>query len=301
MVILVTGGAGFIGSHVVDRLIERGYSVRIFDKSKPKREDVEWYQGDLQHNRDILEACTDVEAVFHLAAVADVNVALSHPALCLQVNEIGTSNLLRAATAKEVGRVILASTTWVYGKTEGIVDEETPLPPPDHIYTKTKIGQEHLLITWQNHYGLPYTILRYGIPYGPRMRSNMAVAIFVRKAMRREPITVFGDGTQGRCFIYVEDLAEANVASLAKDGANEIFNVAGAEFITINQVVENLKKIFKNITIEYKTEAPEYFKGSKINIEKAKKLLRWQPKTPFQMGLSKYVKSWKRASQENLH
>ena len=289
MVILVTGGFGFIGSHIVDKLLEKGYTVRVFDKLKPHRENVEWHRGDIQNEKEILEACRDVEVIYHLAAVADVNVALSSPQLCLQVNEVGTMNLLRAATAKEVDRTILASTTWVYGKVKGVVDENTPIPPPDHIYTKTKIGQEHLLISWQKHYGLPYTILRYDIPYGPKMRSNMAIAIFVRKAMRKEPITIFGDGTQGRCFIYVEDLAEGNVASLKESGKNQVFNLAGVEFVTINQVVANLKQIFGEINLEHKPLRPSDFKGVEVSIEKAKKMLDWKPKNSFEKGLKKYV------------
>ncbi len=289
MVILVTGGSGFIGSHLVDKLVEKGYDTRVFDKIKPQRDEVEWYQGNLQDEKDILEACRDVEVIFHLAAIADVNVAFSRPELCLDVNEVGTVNLLRAATAKEVDRVVLASTTWVYGKIEGVVDEDTPIPMPEHIYTKTKIGQEHLVITWQKHYGLPYTILRYGIPYGPRMRSNMVIAIFTRKAMRKEPLTIFGDGSQGRCFIYVEDLAEGNVASLKTNGKNEVFNLAGAEFVTVNQVVANLKRIFGEIKIERNPLRPSDFKGVVVSIGKAKKMLDWEPKVSFENGLKRYV------------
>lgn len=289
MVVLVTGGSGFIGSHLVDKLLDKGYVIRVFDKLKPLGEDVEWYQGDLQDQKEILEACRDVEAIYHLAAVADVNVALSQPELCLQINEVGTANLLRAATAKEVDRIILASTTWVYGRTEGEVDEDRPIPPPEHIYTKTKIGQEHLVITWQKHYGLPYTILRYGIPYGPRMRSNMAIAIFVRKAMRKEPITIFGNGTQGRCYIYVEDLAEGNVLASKESGKNEVFNLAGAEFVTINRVVADLKQNFGKINSEHKPLRPSDFKGARVSIEKARKILGWNPKISFEKGLGKYV------------
>lgn len=289
MVVLVTGGSGFIGSHLVDKLVEKGYETRVFDKIKPRTDEVEWYQGNLQDEKDILEACRDVEVIFHLAAIADVYVAFSRPELCLDVNEVGTVNLLRAATAKEVDRVVLASTTWVYGKVEGVVDEDTPIPPPEHIYTKTKIGQEHLVITWQQHYGLPYTILRYGIPYGPRMRSNMVIAIFTRKAMRKEPLTIFGDGSQGRCFIYVEDLAEGNVASLKTSGKNEVFNLAGVEFVTVNQVVANLKRIFGEIKVERDPLRPSDFKGVVVSVEKAKKMLDWEPKVSFEKGLERYV------------
>ena len=240
---------------------------------------------------DVLKACRDVETIFHLAAVADVNVALSHPELCLKVNEVGTLNVLRSATALEVERIILASTIWVYGTATGTITEETPLPPPDHIYTKTKIGQEHLLIAWEKHNELPYTILRYGIPYGPRMRSNMAIATFVRRAVNKEPITIFGDGNQGRNFIYTDDLAEGNVVAMKPQAKNQVVNIAGSEFVTINQIVEALQKIFGELKIEHKATRPGDLVGAEISIEKAEKLLNWKPKTSFKEGLIKYVKS----------
>jgi UDP-glucose 4-epimerase len=294
MVILITGGSGFIGSHLTTKLLEKGYDVRIFDQRKPQQNKATWFKGDLLDEKNVLEACRDVEYIYHLAAVADVNTALSHPELCLEVNEKGTVNLLKAASAKEVDRVILASTTWVYGRTEGIVDENTPLPLPDHIYTKTKIGQEHLLHAWNKHYGLRYTILRYGIPYGPRMRSNMVIAIFTRKALKKEPLSVFGDGTQGRCFIYIDDLAEGNIAALKGNAENQIFNLAGTQFITINKIVDTLKRIIGEIKVEKKPSRPGDFKGARISIAKAKRLLNWEPKTMFDEGLKLYVEHLKK-------
>jgi UDP-glucose 4-epimerase len=289
MVVLVTGGSGFIGSHLVDKLREKGYDVRVFDLIKPHRDDVEWVKGDILDKEAVFRSFKDAEYVFHLAAVADVNVALSNPELCVQVNEVGTVNILEAARSFETERVILASTTWVYGGTEGVVTEETPIKPPNHLYTATKIAQEYLITSWNLHYGLPYTILRYDIPYGPRMRTNMAIAIFVKKAMRKEPITIFGDGNQGRCFIYVEDLAEGNVAALNEKAKNQVINLAGGEFVTINRVVDELKKIFGDITVKYEPPRPGDFRGAIVSIEKAKKLLGWEPKTPFNIGLRNYM------------
>lgn len=289
MKVLVTGGSGFIGSHVVDKLKQDGYEVRVFDKQKPLRDDVEWAKGDLLNEKDVLEACKDIEVIFHLAAVADVNVALSHFETCFMVNELGTMNFLKGAQAEEVERFILASTTWVYGNSYEKVDENTPIPLPDHIYTKTKIGQEQLVYAWHKHYGLPFTILRFDIPYGPRMRSNMAISIFARKAMRHEPITIFGDGSQGRCFIYVEDLAEGNVAAINEAGKNEIFNLAGAEFVTMNQIVQTLEKVFGNLQVKHEMARPHDFKGAVVSAKKAKTRLNWEVRTPFEKGLRNYV------------
>lgn len=292
----MTGGSGFIGSHVVDKLLEKGFNVKVFDTAKPLNEAVEWIKGDLLKEDDVIRACKDVEKILHLAAVADVNVALDNPELCLKINELGTINLLRAAVNAKVEKVILASTIWVYGTAPGPVTEDTPIPPPDHIYTKTKIGQEHLVMTWEKHYGLPYVILRYGIPYGPRMRPNMAIAAFVKRASSNETITIFGDGNQGRCFIYVEDLAEGNVAALKPQAKNEIINVAGAEFVTINQIVNELQRIFGKLNIEHKPARPGDYMGTKINIEKAQRILGWRPVTSFRNGLRKYMESIKATS-----
>lgn len=291
MKVLVTGGSGFIGSHLVDKLRERDFDVRVFDKQKPLREDVEWFKGDLLNQSEVLEACKDIEVIYHLAAIADVNVALSHFETCFQVNEQGTMNFLKAAQAEEVERFILASTTWVYGNMYDKVDETTPIPLPDHIYTKTKIGQEQLVFAWHKHYGLPYTILRFDIPYGPRMRGNMAISIFTRRALRHEPITIFGDGEQGRCFIYVEDLAEGNIAALNDAGKNDIFNLPGSEFITMNKIVQVLEKIFGKLQVKYEPARPHDFKGAVVSKEKAKELLKWEAKTAFEEGLRKYVES----------
>jgi UDP-glucose 4-epimerase len=117
----------------------------------------------------------------------------------------------------------------------------------------------------------------------------MAISIFVRRAMRNEPIAIFGDGEQGRCWIYVEDLAEGNVAALAEAGKNQIINLAGPSFVTMNEIVEALKGIFGDIPIKHEPPRPHDFEGAITSIEKAKRLLKWKPRTPFKEGLGKYV------------
>ena len=291
MVMLVTGGSGFIGSHVVEALLNRGFDVRVLDMSAPSVNGVDWFKCDLLSKEEVQKGMRDVEAVFHLAAIADVNVATTDPELCIMVNELGTLNLLRACSGADVDRIILASTVWVYGKTTGMVTESTPIPSPADIYTKTKIGQEHLVQSWSALHSLPFTILRYDIPYGPRMRSNMAIAAFVRKAMRDEPITIFGDGGQGRCWIYVADLAEANVLALNEKARDEVVNVAGNEFVTISQIVELISRRIRKVRIDRQPPRPGDFAGVRTNIEKAESTLGWAPKISFEVGLQKYIES----------
>jgi len=129
------------------------------------------------------------------------------------------------------------------------------------------------------------------------MRSNMVIAILVKKAMRGEPITIYGDGEQGRCFIFVEDLAEGNVAALKENAKNEIFNLAGSEFITINDIARKLKEILGDISIKHASPRPHDFKGVPIIIKKAKQLLDWEPKTLFPLGLKKYIDYVKSGTQ----
>lgn len=291
MAVLVTGGAGFIGSHVSDALLSEGFEVRVLDKLKPVNDKLHWFKGDILSKDDVHEAVRDVDAVFHLAAVADVKTADTYPELCLDVNEIGTLNLLQASTSADVERFILASTVWVYGRSSGAAAEEDPLPPPDNLYTKTKIGQEHLVQAWGSSRSLPFTILRYDIPYGPRMRANMAIASFVRKAIRKEEITIYGDGRQGRCWVFVTDLAQAHHLALKNEAADELVNLAGREFITVAEIVEILEKKVGKIPIRFEPERQGDFRGVRTSIEKAKSLLRWSPTTSFDEGLTKYLES----------
>ena len=287
----MTGGSGFIGSHLVNALEGKGFSVRVLDKTKPLSEKAEWFKGDLISIDDVQGATEDVETVFHLGAIADVNVAVTDPELCLRVNEIGTLNLLKACSGHEVERFILASSVWVYGNASGVVTEETPILPPNDIYTKTKVGQEHLVYSWNRSHSLPYTILRYDIPYGPRMRSNMAISTFVRRAMRKEPITVYGDGKQGRCWIFVSDLADANVQSMKHEATNQIINLAGKEFVTISEIVNLLSKKLGTFPIQQAPPRTGDFRGITTSIEKARKLIGWSPMTSFEDGISRYLAS----------
>ena len=295
----VIGGSGFIGSHVVDKLIESGHEVTVFDIMKPHRNDVRHLYIDITDLSKTSVALTgDYDAIYLLAAMADVNDVYKNPVEAGEVNILGVANVLEAARRNEIDRIILASTVWVYGlSSEREVDEDTPLhiEKADHIYTSSKIAAELYCQSYQRLYGQNFTILRYGIPYGPRARGGTVVAIFVRKALNGEPLTIFGDGSQYRNFIYVEDLADGNVAALKAVAKNKTYNLEGIRPITVKEVAETVKKLIGDVEIEYKEERPGDFEGKIVSAEKAKKDLGWEPKVDFEEGVRGYIE-WYRKS-----
>ncbi|MDO8603573.1 MAG: NAD-dependent epimerase/dehydratase family protein [Candidatus Omnitrophota bacterium] len=303
MKVLVTGGSGFIGSHVVDKLRDKAIEVRVYDVVIPTfRKDIEFYQGSILDRAALGFAMSGVDAVMHLAAVADVKDVFEDPYYAESINVRGTINVLEAVRCSKVNKMIYGSTTWVYSEaSEDRVTESTPLHAPSHFYTATKLAGEYYCQTYSKLYGLDVTILRYGIPYGPRARDGAVIPIFVEKALNGKPITIAGDGSQFRKFIYVEDLAEGNVMALKSTARNKIYNLDGNEKITIKQIAESIQKILGNVRIEHIPGRPGDFSGKEVSCELAKKELGWRPKVSFEKGLSKYIEWYKeRESSRNL-
>jgi len=297
---LVTGGSGFIGSHVVDKLCKRGVTVRIFDMVIPTfRNDVEFYHGSLLDLQALRMATLGVDVIFHLAAIADVNDVLKEPHYAGMINDQGTMNVLEAARIAKTKRVIYGSTTWVYSDvTLPEVDEATPLRAPSHFYTATKIAGEYYCKSYGNLYGLETTILRYGIPYGPRARDAAVVPTFVNKAYHGEPITLQGDGSQYRKFVYVEDLAEGNVLAMKPIAANKTYNLEGNEKITIRQIAEAVKGHLPQTQITFAPARAGDFAGKMISNRLAREELGWEPRTSFKDGLNLYVKWYLNREEE---
>jgi UDP-glucose 4-epimerase len=292
MKVLVTGGSGFIGSHVVDKLRDKGVSVRVFDMVLPDyRDDIEFYKGSLLDLDEMRMAITGVDAVFHLGAIADVKDVIQEPHYSEAINVRGVMNVLEAARLNgNIKRIIYGSTTWVYSEANvQDVDENTPLHSPTHLYTATKLTGEYYCRTYGVLYSLDTTILRYGIPYGPRARDGAVIPIFVKKALNGEPLTVAGDGSQFRKFIYVEDLAEGNVLALKSIAKNKTYNLDGIEKITIKQIAEAVQNIIGNVKIEYTPARTGDFSGKEISSELAKSELDWEPRIKFEEGLRKYI------------
>ena len=300
MKVLVTGGSGFIGSHVVDKLREKGIEVRVFDMVYPTfRQDVEHYQGSLLNFEQIRMAMNSIDYVFHLAAVADVKGVFEEPLYSEEINVRGTINILEAARKCRIRRVIYGSSIWVYSDIEEqSADEDTPLHAPSHLYTATKMASEYYCKAYATLYNLPTTILRYGIPYGPRARDGAIIPIFVKKAISGEPLTIAGDGLQYRKFIYVEDLAEGNILALKEIAKNKIYNLDGNRKITIREVAKTIKKIIGDVKVEYIEGRAADFQGKEVSTEKAKKELGWEPRTSFEQGIKNYIVWYKKFKEE---
>jgi len=293
----VIGGSGFIGSHVVDKLIGAGHEVTVFDMMKPHRNDVRHIYIDIT---DLSKTCVALagtyDAVYMLAAMADVNDVYKNPVEAGEVNILAVANVMEAARRSDIGRIILASTVWVYEMAkEEKVNEDTSLviSRTKHVYTASKVAAELYCHAYQKLYGQDFTILRYGIPYGPRARGATVIALFVRRALNAEHLTIFGDGSQYRNFIYVEDLAEGNVAALNEIAANQTYNLEGIRPITIREIAETVKKLVGNVTIEYKEARPGDYSGAIVSNDKAKGELGWEPKIDFEEGVRRYIKWYK--------
>lgn len=298
---LVTGGVGFIGSHVVDKLVSKGIKVRVYDLCQPfDQENVEYFHASLLDMDKLRMAMKGIDVVFHLAAVANVKDVFEEPHYSENINVRGTINVLEAARKTGVKRVIYGSTIWVYSDTEspsGVLDEDTPLVAPAHLYTATKLAGEYYCKAYNKLYGLDYTILRYGIPYGPRARDGAVIPIFVKKAIEGEPIIIAGDGMQFRKFVYVEDLAEGNVLALEDIAKNKIYNLEGKEKVAIRHIAELIQGILGRVEIEYKEGRPGDFSGNEISAERAKLELGWEAKTSFKDGIKKYIEWYKSNKQ----
>jgi UDP-glucose 4-epimerase len=297
MRVLVTGGSGFIGSHVVDKLRQRGHEPVIYDlRPSPwhSEGEVETVLGSITDREALERALVTCDAVAHLAAVADVNDVHAEPEDAERVNARGTVAVLEACRRAEVKRVVYASTIWVYSDTTSDeVDEDTLLPPPSHLYTSTKLAGELYCKSYQELYGIDFTILRFGIPYGPRAREAAVIPAFVNKAFAGEPLTLSGDGMQSRRFVYVEDLADGVALSLAEVARNRVYNLVSDENVTIKQIAELVQEIVGNTEIVYMPARPGDLGTKIVSGERAATELGWTAATPFREGVRRYV-DWRR-------
>jgi len=272
--------------------VDAGHRVTVLDhRVRPHRTDVSYEDVDLLDFSSVLAATREAEHIFHLAAVSNVNYAYKYPAYSTALNVMGTTNVLESARVNGAKRVHLASTVWVYNGASdgnGVVDETVPffLNGAGHIYTSTKMACEMLCHNYGELYGLPFTVLRYGIPYGPRMRDELLIPIFLRKALNGEPLTVAGDGSQYRKFVYVTDIARAHLLGMAECAANQTYNLEGPQKVTVLEVAERIRALVgDHVQIERTRSRAGDFQGKDVSAEKAFKDLAWRAEIGFDAGL----------------
>jgi UDP-glucose 4-epimerase len=302
MRVLVTGGSGFIGSHVVDQLLAHEHDPVILDTTpSPHHPWVTAVVGDLTHPETVLGAARDVEAIVHLAAVADVNDVFVDPVRASSVNVHGTQMILEAARHENIGHVVYASTVWVYGNApvDGELDEDAPLAHPSHVYTATKLAGEMYCSAYRELYGVESTILRFGIPYGPRARPAAVVPSFVARAQQGDALTIAGDGKQTRQFVYVEDLAEGVVLALERAPAQGIYNLVGDEETSVRQIADTVRAVVGDVPLVHGSERPADVRLGRISGARAASELGWTASTTFADGVRRYV-DWLSIDQRPL-
>jgi len=288
MNIIVTGGSGFIGSHLVDALIREGHTVSVLDVRPPHRSDAKHFAVDLLDFDALCTALKGAECVYHLAAVSNVNEAFANPLLAERVNSGGTINLLEASRRNDIKRFIYASTVWVYDNCKGEqpFTEEQQLASPKHLYTATKVAGEMLVRSYTELYGTNHTILRYGIPYGPRGRRGTVVTTFLENAMKGIPLRIYGDGSNYRYFLYVTDLVSGNVLALDKKASNQTYNIEGSEKITVLRIVETIQRLLgREVAVERYPPREGEFVPPLISAEKATRELGWKQFVSFDEGM----------------
>ncbi|MCR8848728.1 NAD-dependent epimerase/dehydratase family protein [Rossellomorea sp. SC111] len=293
---MVTGGAGFIGSHLVDTLISRGYCVHVIDNlSSGKKEYLN--PSAIFHNMDITSSeAYDVllsespEYVFHLAAQADVSRSTKWPFEDMQTNIAGTLNLLEACRHFPVKSFVFSSTSAVYGNAPTDFIDETCPPSPISFYGLSKFTSESYIKLYGDTFGIPFSILRYGNVYGPRQTSKGeggVIAVFLETLMKNESLKINGDGLQTRDYVYVQDVVEANILAAAK-GNQHIMQIGTGKKTSVLQLINLLQNVHsKKITSFHAQDRQGDIKHSCLDNRFAKRILTWEPQFPIKDGLRK--------------
>ena len=315
MRVLVTGGAGFIGSHLVEKLLADGHDVAILDDFNDfydpqiKRENVAAvsknvpvHHVDLRENAAVrtLFHANKFDVIAHLAARAGVRPSILHPQLYYDTNVLGTLHLLEAARVTGVERFIFASSSSVYGISKTVpFSEDLHLTQTISPYAATKMAGEFLCSTYSHLYEMRMVALRYFTVYGPRQRPDLAVHQFTRKIDQGESIDQFGDGTTRRDYTYIDDIIQGTMAALSYKGPLfDIFNLGESETILLKDLIAAIEKTLgKKAKINQLPEQPGDVPLTCADISKARKLLSYSPKTKFSEGLPKFV-DWFLRSQE---
>ena len=312
MQILVTGGLGFIGGHIAAAQLEAGHDVRILDNRDPfydlrlkeevatalrdvavgTRSTLEIIEADIRDTAEVRAASADVDLVYHHAAKAGVRPSVDSPRDYHDVNVTGTLNLLEALRAESADRIIIASSSSVYGGDQDLIpfDESDPTVPISP-YGATKLAAERYGLMYAQVYDLPVVVLRYFTVYGPRMRPNMAISNFVSRAFDRDPICIYGDGSKSRDFTYVDDVVEANLRLAdAPQADGEVLNIGSGDQITIERLAMEIRDaIDPSVPIEYRDEFAIDAAHTRADISTAARLIDYEPTYTIPEGVKAFI------------
>ncbi len=302
---IVTGGAGFIGSHLVDALLAENISVRVIDNYSTGRPEnlahvagqVELVEADFAKSGSWQKLFQDVDWVFHLGALADIVPSIQRPADYFQANVDGTFNVLEAAKNAGVKRFVYAASSSCYGIPDKYPTSEDADISPQYPYALTKRLGEELVMHWAQLYNLPAIALRLFNVYGPRSRTSgtygAVLGVFLAQKLANKPFTVVGDGTQTRDFTYVTDVANAFLTAAQSSVCEEIFNVGSGETVSVNRLVELLGG-----EVTYIPKRPGEPDCTYADIAKIRRDLKWQPKVSIKQGVDNVLANidyWKSA------
>jgi nucleoside-diphosphate-sugar epimerase len=296
MKLLVTGGAGFIGSHLVDKLIDQGHRVFIIDNLSAGKEEnlnfkANFYNSDICDFEEIKPLFKDIDYVFHLAAIPRVPISIDDPLGTSKNNILGTLNVFKAAVDHKVKRVIFASSSSVYGEQGKLPLTENMLPSPISPYALQKLVGEQFAKLFNQLYKIPIISLRYFNVFGPRIDFDsdysLVLGKFLKQRIQKTPLTIFGDGKQTRGFCYVDDVVEANMKAMKsqKLKGGETINISSGKSYSINYLAGLIGG-----QVKYLDPRKGDILHTKADITLAKNLLNWQPKIDFKQGVKKTIK-----------
>ena len=293
---LVTGGSGFVGSHVVDELVSAGADeVVVFDKvirdenleQARASGSVRTVEGDVTDRGALAQAAAGVDGVFHLA-VLPIGPCEADPRLCLDVNVVGTFNVIDAAREAVAKKIVFSSASSVYGDTNETMDESHPLDARS-MYGASKIAGEYFLRAFREIHGLDYVALRYMNVYGPRQEGGLIVSV-LRRIESGEPPVIQGDGSQSFDFVHVADVARLNVAAMASNVSGEAFNVGSGGEASVKEIVDKLIELTgAELEPEYDREAKVLMARRVGSNERAVKELDWRPALDLETGLTEVI------------
>ena len=305
---LVTGGAGFIGSHLVDRLLGEGWRVTVIDNFDPfydpaikernvaehlKNERYTLYRLDIRDLSGLRQALTDeYDVIVHLAAKAGVRPSIQDPVTYQEVNVTGTQNMLEFARERGISQFVFASSSSVYG-----VNPNVPWREDDHVllpispYASTKVSGELLGHVYSHLYGIRFIALRFFTVYGPRQRPDLAIHKFARLMLRGEPIPIYGDGSTQRDYSYVDDVVEGVRRAMSYTGSPyEIVNLGNNQTVGLLEMVRILERALgKKARLQFLPPQPGDVPRTWASLDKAQKVLDFRPHTPFEEGVERFV------------